>query len=502
MRIKSGIIFTLLLFSTILSAQDKQAALEKYFIALHQNRGFSGNVLVAENGRVVYQKSLGYADFKNKAPNTPDISFPIASISKTLTATAILQLQEQGKLKVTDAVSDRLPGFPYTNMTIEHLLSHTSGMPAYNAFVDSVNMKKPGMVFTNRDFMGRLIAAKPPLVFNPGDKTSYDNTNYIVLSLIIEKLSGQGYEAYIKKNILQKAGMKDTRFFSLPVQYNTPEIQHFAYPHLYIHSYDADPVRAASVPFIKAYWGTYAFAGFGDYVSTVADLLKYDQALYAGLLLKKETLEQTFTAAKLANGAAAAFGWGWEIMKDTSLGKVVYHSGAATGLSCVIIRNISKQQTVILFDNLHYNARENGVNALRVLNNQSVPSPKKNIANVYGKTLLEKGPVAARIQLEALKKDTLNYILDEEEINLLGYEFLSSSNPYRIPVQQKIKEALETFKLNMELFPQSWNVYDSYGEALLADGQKEEAKKMYRKSVELNPDNEGGKKILEKLSAE
>lgn len=504
MPIKNSIILLLLLCSTILTAQDKQAAFEKYFTALHENRQFSGNVLVAEKGKIIYSGTFGQADFTSSIPNTFNTSFPIASISKTITATAVLQLLEKGKLKVSDAVADHLPGFPYPAMTIQHLLSHTSGMPAYNAFVDSVNMEKPGKVFSNKDFMSRLIAAKIPPVFNPGDKGRYDNTNYIVLALIIEKLSGQSYEAYVKKNILQKAGMSETRFFSLPLQYNTPVIRNFAYPHLYLRSYDKDPVKAASVPFIKAYWGTYAFAGFGDYISTVSDMLKYDQALYSGLLLKEETLRKAFIPVKLNDGTdnPPLFGWGWEMTKDTSLGKIVYHSGAATGLSCAIVRNTSKKQTVILFDNLHYNALENAMNALRILNDRLIPLPKKSIAKVFAKTLLEEGPAAARLQLETLKKDSLNYVLDEEEINLLGYEFLSPSNPFRIPVQQKMKEALETFKINMELFPQSWNVYDSYGEALLANGQKEEAKKMYQRSIELNPGNEGGKKILEKLLAE
>jgi tetratricopeptide (TPR) repeat protein len=142
------------------------------------------------------------------------------------------------------------------------------------------------------------------------------------------------------------------------------------------------------------------------------------------------------------------------------------------------------------------------MNALKILNGVDVPSPKKSLTKTYAKVLLKNGADAARDTLYRLRKDTANYSLSEDEMNLLGYNFMggvNNPNPFRFPEEHKYKEAIETFKLNTELFPNSWNVYDSYGEALLAVGQKEEAIRMYKKSVELNPNNEGGKKVLEGL---
>ena len=101
--------------------------------------------------------------------------------------------------------------------------------------------------------------------------------------------------------------------------------------------------------------------------------------------------------------------------------------------------------------------------------------------------------------MKTLRKDTADYYLSEDEMNTLGYDFLGNTNPYHLPEQHFYRQAVETLKTNAELFPDSWNAFDSYGEALLADGQKKEAIKMYKRSVELNPENEGGKKILEKL---
>jgi tetratricopeptide (TPR) repeat protein len=252
------------------------------------------------------------------------------------------------------------------------------------------------------------------------------------------------------------------------------------------------------------YWSAYNFTGFGDYVSTTHDLLKYDEAYYNGNFLNSQIINEAFTPVKLNNGNNNPdnFGLGWQIEQDTTLGKIVYHSGAATGLSCILLRNISKYQTIILFDNTHYNAHEIASNALKILNGVQVPYPKKSIAKIYAKVLLSDGPNAARDTLHVLKKDTLHYLLSEDEMNSLGYDFMGGSNnpnPYHFPEEHKYVEAVETLKLNMQLFPNSWNVYDSYGEALLNIGQKEEAIKMYKRSVELNPKNAGGKKALEKL---
>jgi tetratricopeptide (TPR) repeat protein len=194
---------------------------------------------------------------------------------------------------------------------------------------------------------------------------------------------------------------------------------------------------------------------------------------------------------------------GWQIDKDSSFGKVVYHNGNATGLSCILVRNISKHQTIIIFDNIHNNnSQELAFNALKILNGIKVPLPKKSLAAEFVRVLLKEGAVAARERLFRLQADTVHYQLSEDEINLIGYDLMGGSNnpnPYRFPEEHKYQAALETFKLNTELFPNSWNVFDSYGEILLQVGQKETAIKMYKRSVELNPNNTGGQKILEQL---
>ncbi|WP_374445295.1 serine hydrolase [Epilithonimonas sp.] len=483
------------------SGQSKEQLIDNFFSALVKNQQFSGNVLVVDNDNIVYERSFGFSDHITKAPNTPDVNFPIASISKIFTATAILQLKEKGLLKITDPVTEYLPGFPYPEIKIIHLLSHTSGLPPYNAFFDKEKKENPDKVFTNKDFLPGVIANQQPLVYQPGEKGNYDNINYLILALIVEKVSGKSYEKYIEKNILKLAGMKETRLFPLPEQFNRPEIKKFAFPHIYLHLYDDKPVKSNSIPYVREYWRSYAFRGFADYVSTIRDLWKFDKALYDNTLLKQETLEEAFVPVKLNNGKnnPDEFGLGWEIEKDSTMGKLVYHSGAAMGLSSNILRNITRHQTVILFDNAHFNAHENATKVMMLLNSKKVNMPQKSIAKIYGNILYNKGAAEARETLETLKKDTLNYYLSENEMNALGYDFMGNSNPYHLPEKHFYKQAIETFKTNTNLFPDSWNAYDSYAEALLKDGQKDEAIKIYQKSIELNPDNKNGKKVLEGL---
>lgn len=499
---KRAFIINLLIFTELsVFGQSKEKLISDYFNALVQNQQFSGNVLVVDNNKVVYEKSFGYADYSTRTPNTPTITFPIASISKIFTATAILQLKEKGLLKITDRVDKYLPAFPYPEVTLRHLLSHTSGLPSYNAFFDNERKEHPDKVFTNKDFIQGVVANKKPLIYSPGEQGNYDNINYLVLALIVEKLSGTTYESYIKNNILRPAGMKETSLFPLPQQFNGNEIENYAYPHVYLHLYDTVPVKSNSIPYVREYWHAYGFTGFADYVSTIKDLLKFDQAWYNNTLLQQETLKEAFVPVKLNNGQnnRDGFGLGWEVEKDSSMGKMVYHSGAAMGLSSTILRNVSTGQTVIIFDNTHFNAHENATKVMMLLNGKKVEMPKKSLAILYGNVLMSKGATQARQTLETLKNDNDNYYLSEGEMNSLGYDFIGKINPYHLPEQHFFIQAIETFKTNVNLFPNSWNAYDSYAEALLVDGQKDEAIKMYRKSIELNPNNENGKKVLQEI---
>lgn len=504
---KKFITFTFVIFAFIcliavsVFPQNRIKNLDNFFSALAQNQDFNGNVLVAEKGKIIYEKSFGYADFPSKRLNTRNTLFPVASISKTITATAILQQIEKGKLQLDDPVAAILPDFPYPEITIRHLLSHTSGMPPYNASFDSIREAKPDRFFTNSDYLSGLNSNKKPLIYSPGESWNYDNTNFIVLALILEKVSGESYKNYIEKHILKPAGMTQTFFFSHEFDSSKNKIKNLVIPHLYPRMYSDEPVRADSISYIANYWKAYQFSGFSSYVSTMRDLLKYDQALYNGTLVGETVLQKSFIPVKLNNGKVNAgnYGLGWTVSRNESLGKTVFHIGGAIGLSTVLYRNITKNQTIIAFDIAHPSAEYIAVNALKILNDQPVSLPKKKLARVYGKLLTTKGKDVAAEELEKLSKDTAGYELDKEELIKVGYELLGDENPYHLNFTPRYDDALEVFKQCIRLFPDYWNSYDSYGDALARTGNKDLAIKMYQKSLELKPDSESGKKALQKL---
>ena len=499
-----AIIIYFLATSTCLFAQNRQQILERYVSALVENQQFNGNILVEEKGKILFKQSFGYADFGNKRLNTANTLFPFASISKTITATAILRLVQSEKVSLGDFVTKYLPGFPYPNISIKHLLSHTSGLPPYNAYFDSVRQRHPSRVFTNKDFMKGLIQHYQPLRYTPGEKGNYDNINFIVLALVIEKASGMSFTDYVKKNVLEPASMNHAKLFPLKEQFAQPVRRDFAFPHLYPHLYSDSIVRASNVPYISTYWGAYNFSGFSDYAGTTEDLLHFSKAYDNGKLLDEQIIQESFTPVKLNDGMInpGNFGLGWQIEMDTTQGKIVHHSGAATGLSCILMKNITKDQTIVLYDNIHNNAYQVASHVMKILNGLPVTMPKKSIAGIFGKVLVNQGSKAAIDTVFRLKQDTVNYYLSEDEFNLLGYDLMGGSNnpnPYHFPEEHKYNEAHETFKLNTQLFPGSWNVYDSYGEILITLGRKTEAIEMYKKSVELNPANESGIQALRQL---
>lgn len=499
MKSMIGLLSFLLALSTSAHPQNIPANLDLFFTGLAQNNQFNGNVLITEKGKVIYEKSFGYADFSGNKLNASNTRFPIASITKTFTATAILQLYEKGKLKINDPVEKYLPEFPYPTMKIRHLLSHTSGLQPYDNYFDSIRKEHPDTIFTNKDILTRYAALKLPLFYRPGNDCNYDNINYAFLALIVEKVSGMKYHDYLEKNIFQPAKMKNT-FFPQVIFYNytNNEKKNLANTYWYPHLYSDSFVKADTVQFISNYWHAYNFQGFGEIVSTAGDLMKFDQALTNGRLLKSETLAKAYTPVLLNNGSPNpgnrnnnSFGLGWIIENDSTYGKVVRASGGAIGLRSTLLRNISKQQTIVLIDNTQNETDDIAKDVLKILNGGQIEPYGKSAAKEFGKILVSQGIKAADDMMQKLKADSAHYSFNENEFNNLGYDLMSN---------QKLNEALETFKVNTELFPQSWNVYDSYGEALLKTGRKEEAVKMYQKSVEINPDNENGKKILNELS--
>jgi CubicO group peptidase (beta-lactamase class C family) len=475
--------------------------LDSFFLSLHSYSQLNGNVLVAENGKVFYEKSFGFADIENKILNTDSTEFTLASVSKIFTSTAVLQLRDKGKLKLEDRFIKYFAEFPYPDITIRNLLSHTSGVPDYELYERQMN-ENPNKIFTIKDVLPSLKIWKQPLNPAPGTKWKYSNTNFCLLALLVEKLSGMSFQKYVQQNIFIPSKMNHTYFMNDSV-HATDKNRAINYDHPFLYSNEYKNVDS-----IKQYhWRLYNASGFvgqGNIETTTDDLLKFDEALYSGRLLKPSTLQEAFTPTKLKNGentnadigiGKASYGLGWFILNDTTNGKIVWHTGGQPGAVSIFLRNITKKQTIIMFDNnFHKSLFANAVNAIDILNNKTIHTTKISLTQDYGSMLAEKGVDAAFCELQKLQADSTHYYLNEDDMNELGLRLL-----YEASFTGHDELALEALKLNTLFFPKSFNTYDSYGEALAKTGKKEEAIFMYEKSLRLNPDSKGGKKALEEL---
>lgn len=429
MKVLLFAIFTV--FYAEVYSQQSVVRIDSFFRTANQNSDINGNVLVIVKGNTMFKKSYGYANFEEKKLNNDSTIFQLASISKTFTAIAVLQLFEKRKLKLDDVFIKYFSNFPYPTITVRHLLSHTSGLPDRTLFSVLVPANRE-RVFTNKDIIPELIKQKRPLKNNPGDECRYNNINFDLLALLVEKLSKMTFEDYIHKNIFARAEMKNT--FSRTSLSNPTPLHSEAYNYDYPYMYSEKMMRVNDMFWLERvkmeYHNLFELSGDGSIYSTVLDMQKYDEALYSGTLLKPSTLELAFSRTKLNNGnyaeinigiGKAYYGLGWEIFDDTTSGKIVWHAGGRPGCWTIFLRNITKNQTVILLDNAeNFGAYKYALTAMNLLNNKSPLVQKKSLAKIYGIALLSNGADYALGKLFQLKDDSINYRLSEPEMSKLS----------------------------------------------------------------------------------
>jgi CubicO group peptidase (beta-lactamase class C family) len=495
MKLKCYILFFLITTGFTLCAQHISETLYNYLAAAASDNGMNGNILFASNGEINSKKSFGYANFENKILNTDSTLFPLASISKTFTAVAILQLKEKGKLKLDDPFKKYFPDFPFESITIRQLLSHTSGLPDMEAVLDSFVNKQPDKIFTNADVIPalKIYASHHPLLFQPGDNWRYSNIGFQLLAVLVEKISKQPFALYVKKNIFKPAGMANSY-----VQTNLSQTKESNRTVNYQYNNHFE-MRLQKMDTLKDWkeW-TYNLTGLygsSNIVSNSIDLLSYDKALYNGTLLQQSTLNEAFTPVKLNNGennkavSGTFCGLGWFIFTDSSNGKIVWHSGSNPGVTTLFVRNITKKQTCIVLQNVTC-AQTLYFGMLDIIKGKYL-TYKKSLGFLFGQDLYQKGTNYALAHLKVMMDDTLHYNLAESEIDRIGLEFSRT----------KFQDySLEAYRINTLLFPDSWKTYMNYAVALSGKKEnKEAAMLMFQKSLLLNPNNPDAKKRLENL---
>jgi CubicO group peptidase (beta-lactamase class C family) len=459
-------------------AQDKAAKIDELMKVYNSYRQFNGAVLVAENGKVIFKKGYGMANMEWNIPIETDTRFRLGSITKQFTSMLVLQLVQEGKIKLEGKLTDYLPDYRKDTgdrITIHQLLNHTSGIPSYTGlpnFLQDVS-RNP---YSVSDFVKKY--ASGDLEFDPGTKWNYNNSGYFLLGAIVERVTGKPYEQVLKERILDPVGMKNTGYD----HYDTILAKRAS-------GYEKRPGGFINAPYLDM---SLPYAA-GSLYSTVEDLYLWDQALYTEKLLSPQLKEVMFKPG-LAN---YAYGW---IVRKPPLGAqgesvtIIEHGGGINGFNTLISRMPESKNLIVLLNNTGgTKLGEMSQKIAGILFGKPYKAPLRDIAETLFNTVIEKDVQAAIKQyreLKATQKDA--YDFSEPQLNTLGYQLLQT---------KRVKDAIEIFKLNVEMFPQSFNTYDSLGEAYMVNGDKQLAIQNYKKSLELNPKNTGAVEKLKKLEA-
>ncbi len=322
---------------------------------------FNGNVLVAKEGTVIYQKAFGYRNYDTKELLDNNSVFELASVSKQFTAVGILLLKDKGKLQLNDSLRKFFPELTYSNITIQQLLTHTSGIPEYMNAMDSMwNHKK---IAFNDDLIKFLAEKKIPVNFKAGEKCDYSDTGYVMLASIIEKVSEQSFKDYMQQNIFKPLGMQHSRV------YNTRRSQHEIIPNYAYGFVYSDSIKKYVLPDSLPDYDYVIYldgiVGDGIINSTTGDLLKWDRALKNHTLLNEETQNDMFSPHALLPPFSAEirwnvgnnctdpeifYGYGVCVGKD-EFGDYISHGGDWPGYRTDLIRYLEKDITIIILSN-------------------------------------------------------------------------------------------------------------------------------------------------------
>ena len=454
---------------------DKTAKIQDVLSLAHKYRQFNGSALVVEKGNVIYRGALGMANIEWGISNTPETKFRLGSITKQFTSMLILQLVDQGKIKLDGKLTDYLPDYRKDvgdKVTIHNLLTHTSGIPSYTdqpGFFENVS-RNPYKV---ADFVKKY--ASGDLLFEPGSKFAYNNSGYFLLGAIIERVTGKPYEQVLRENILDPVGMKNTGYDHYETIIQQRAAGYSKTPDGYTNANYLD----MSIPYAA-----------GSMYSTVDDLYLWDQALYTDKLLSAQSKELMYKPFR----ENYAYGW---VVANASFKQndkpvpMIAHGGGINGFATFIARFPDEKNLIVILDNTGQNAQRLSDVIAKILYGQPYEPPKMSIAEVLNKTIRDKGVEAGIAQYRELKtSQSATYDFAENELNTLGYQLMRTG---------KTNDALEIFKLNVEAYPKASNPYDSLGEAYMNLNERELAIINYKKSLELNPGNTGAVEMLKKL---
>ena len=462
-------------------AQDIAAKIDHLVSQYYDVGKFNGAVLVAQDGKVIYEAGYGYANMDWKIPNTPDTRFRVGSVTKQFTATIILKLVEQGKVSLDGKITDYIPHYPKQRggqVTVHHLLTHTSGIPSYTGLPGFMEDRSRDP-YDPDEFLEQF--SELDLHFEPGSEFRYSNSGYFLLGVIIEHVTGVPYAEALQEMVLAPLDLRNTGYDH---HKNILENRATGYSRTF-DGYEVADYLDMSLPYAA-----------GSMYSTVRDLFKWDRLLYTDSVFEDPKTKELMFTPNLSN-----YGYGWFIA-DFTIGdggrkvKLIQHGGGINGFNTGFWRLVDDQHTIVVMDNTQCGANLGGLRRgiANILYGEPADPPTRSIANALRETIRDSGVVAAIEQYRRLKDaESDAYDFGEPELNNLGYHYLRAGDT---------ETAIAVFKLNVEVYPDAWNTYDSLGEAYMETGERQLAIENYEKSLELNPRSENGKAMLAKLGVE
>jgi CubicO group peptidase (beta-lactamase class C family) len=452
------------------SPQILARELDAYLTKSVQHDQFSGTVLLARDGKPLFLRSYGMANYELGVPNGEQTVFRIASLTKQFTAMAIMQLQEQGKLKVDDPICRYLSDCPaaWQPITISQLLTHTSGIPNYSSLPEWDEL------LSRRDYTPVALVAlfrDLPLRFAPGTKYDYSNSGYHLLGLIIERTSGMSWGAYLQRHIFEPLGMAHTGYDDSRALLPNRASGYYSLGTSFINA----PIISATVGYAA-----------GGLHSTVGDMLLWDRALAAGKLVSQASMDAIFTPAK------EGYGFGWRIGERFGR-KEMDHSGSDNGFSTYIIRFPADRLTAIVLSNSDRASAGRVGNAMAAIAfNQPYVMPTAQLREILWDEIGAHGVASAIARYKALKQagtSTLKFDNDETLVNL-GYDLYEA---------RRYADAKAIFRFNLSLFPKSAYSHDGLADIAVAEGDRTLAIALFEQSLTLDPGNRYASDALLKL---
>jgi CubicO group peptidase (beta-lactamase class C family) len=329
----------------ILDFDDDVVSKINHFFSYRKSIGRFNGVILFAKGNTVFKKAYGYANFSHKDSLTTNTSFQLASVSKTVTSTAVLMLKDRGQLELTDSVQKYLAQFPYKGITIEQLLSHRSGLGNYIYWTEKY-WKNQDSLMSNNDVLRLMSEYKPAIYYSPNRRYYYNNTNYLLLASIVEKVSGMSFEEFLKENIFTPLKMENS----------------FLLTRSNIESHEsATGYKNRRRPY--SFFFLDGVHGDKGLYSTVGDLYKFDRALRKGVLLSDSTKADAYTNRSKYYRKPYGLGWRLDSYKGN---RIIYHHGWWRGFKTYFIRNIEEDKTIIILSNTVNGSRLNNKMLLKL----------------------------------------------------------------------------------------------------------------------------------------